>query len=279
VVRAAIAEVEDFPRIEVLDLPDIRIAGAAVADLTHLIAELVENAAVFSPPNTKARVRGELVGTGLALEIEDRGLGMSREAMEDANRRIQDTDQIDLLETDQLGLFVVNRLSHRLDVEVTLQRSPYGGVTAIVLVPTELLEQSGVHEALPESDRRPALEHPQLAAVGSPQGPSGNGDPSPSNGGARESIGRSGRMSSDPPPDDNDDLPRRIRQASLGSEMRRWPSTSGSASEREPDGEGDARSAPRSPEEARATFSALRSGWLRGQSDTAGDSPQGGRRS
>ncbi|MFW5899490.1 MAG: nitrate- and nitrite sensing domain-containing protein, partial [Jiangellaceae bacterium] len=278
VVRAAIAEVEDFPRIEVLDLPDVRIAGAAVADLTHLVAELVENAAVFSPPNTKARVRGELVGTGLALEIEDRGLGMSREAMEDANRRIQDTDQIDLLETDQLGLFVVNRLSHRLDVEVTLQRSPYGGVTAIVLVPTELLEQSGTYEALPEaaSDGQPALEQPQLAAVGSRSGPSGNGSSDPERDGPRESIGPSGRMAGSPP-DDGDDLPRRVRQASLGSEMRRWPGTAGSDAEH--DSEREPRPPRRTPEEARATFSALRTGWLRGQSDTADDSPQGGQRS
>ncbi|MFW6204280.1 MAG: nitrate- and nitrite sensing domain-containing protein [Actinomycetota bacterium] len=278
VVRAAIAEVEDFPRIEVLDLPDVRVAGAAVADLTHLVAELVENAAVFSPPNTKARVRGELVGTGLALEIEDRGLGMSREAMEDANRRIQDTDQIDLLETDQLGLFVVNRLSHRLDVEVTLQRSPYGGVTAIVLVPTELLEQSGTYEALPgsESDGQPALEQPQLAAVGSRSGPPGNGRSDSPGEGPRDSIGRSGRMSG-APPDDGDDLPRRVRQASLGSEMRRWPGTAGRDAEH--DSEHESRPPRRTPEEARATFSALRTGWLRGQSDTAGDSPQGGQRS
>lgn len=280
VVRAAIAEVEDFPRVEVLDLPDVRIAGAAVADLTHMIAELVENAAVFSPPNTKARVRAELVGTGLALEIEDRGLGMSREAMEDANRRIQDTDQIDLLETDQLGLFVVNRLSHRLDVEVTLQRSPYGGVTAIVLVPTELLEQSGAYDALPEaeSDGQPALEQPQLTAVGSRSGPSGNsGSGGPVDEGRRDSIGRSGRMSGVPPDEGDDDLPRRVRQASLGPEMRRWPGTSGSDAEHQ--GERESRTPRRTPEEARATFSALRTGWLRGQSDTPDDSPQGGRRS
>ncbi len=233
---------------------------------------------MFSPPNTKARVRGELVGTGLALEIEDRGLGMSREAMEDANRRIQDTDQIDLLETDQLGLFVVNRLSHRLDVEVTLQRSPYGGVTAIVLVPTELLEQTGTYEALPgsESDGQPALEQPQLAAVGSRSGPPGNGRSDSAGEEPRDSFGRSGRMSG-APPDDGDDLPRRVRQASLGSEMRRWPGSSGRDAEH--DSEHESRPPRRTPEEARATFSALRTGWLRGQSDTAGDSPQGGQRS
>ncbi|HEV7627898.1 MAG TPA: nitrate- and nitrite sensing domain-containing protein, partial [Streptomyces sp.] len=141
VVRAAVAEVEDFTRVEVRIPESARVAGAAVADLTHLVAELVENAVAFSPPHTKVRVRGERVGAGLALEIEDRGLGMSPETLAEANRKIADASQVDLLDTDRLGLFVVNRLAHRRDIEVSLQRSAYGGVTAVVLVPDELLEK------------------------------------------------------------------------------------------------------------------------------------------
>ncbi|WP_055470463.1 ATP-binding protein [Streptomyces pathocidini] len=71
VVRAAVAEVEDFPRVEVRGVPEVRLSGTAVADITHLIAELVENAVAFSPPHTKVTVRGEQVGAGLVLEIED----------------------------------------------------------------------------------------------------------------------------------------------------------------------------------------------------------------
>ncbi|GHJ39746.1 nitrate- and nitrite sensing domain-containing protein [Streptomyces sp. TS71-3] len=140
-VRAAVAEVEDFTRVEVRVAEDVHVAGSAVADLTHLIAELVENAVAFSPPNTKVQVRGERVGAGLALEVEDRGLGMSRQAMDQANRKIVDASQVDLLDTDRLGLFVVNRLAHRRGVQVALKPSVYGGVTAVVLVPETLLEQ------------------------------------------------------------------------------------------------------------------------------------------
>lgn len=141
-VRAAVAEVEDFTRVDIHDLPELRIVGASVADVTHLLAELIENAVVFSPPHTQAHLRGELVGSGLAIEIEDRGLGMSPQALEEANRRIDDAEQVDLLETDQLGLFVVNRLAHRHNIRVTLQASPYGGITAVVLIPEALIDRS-----------------------------------------------------------------------------------------------------------------------------------------
>ncbi len=94
---------------------------------------------MFSPPHTKVQVRAERVGSGIAVEIQDRGLGMGKEALDEANRRIQDADEIDLLDTEQLGLFVVNRLAHRQHVRVTLQPSGYGGVTAVVLLPEALL--------------------------------------------------------------------------------------------------------------------------------------------
>ncbi|MFG2888652.1 nitrate- and nitrite sensing domain-containing protein [Streptomyces sp. NPDC048248] len=139
VVRAAVAEVEDFPRVQVHTVAETRLVGGAVADLTHLLAELVENAVMFSPPHTKVQVRAERVGSGIAVEIQDRGLGMGKEALDEANRRIQDADEIDLLDTEQLGLFVVNRLAHRQHVRVTLQASGYGGVTAVVLLPEALL--------------------------------------------------------------------------------------------------------------------------------------------
>ena len=75
VVRAAVAEVEDYERIEVCRLPRVGVGGPAVADLTHLVAELLENATVFSPPHTAVQVHGERVANGFTLEIHDRGLG------------------------------------------------------------------------------------------------------------------------------------------------------------------------------------------------------------
>ncbi|MFE7902051.1 nitrate- and nitrite sensing domain-containing protein [Streptomyces sp. NPDC057424] len=139
VVRAAVAEVEDYERIEVRRLPRIAIGGPAVADLTHLVAELLENATVFSPPHTAVQVLGERVANGFTLEIHDRGLGMAAEALLDANLRLAETPEFELSDTDRLGLFVVSRLAQRQNVRVSLQPSPYGGTTAVVFIPDALL--------------------------------------------------------------------------------------------------------------------------------------------
>ncbi|MGY3848531.1 sensor histidine kinase [Streptomyces hydrogenans] len=140
VVRAAVSEIEDYARVEVRRLPETAVAGGAVADLTHLLAELIENAAQFSPPHTKVRVSGEPVGNGYALEIEDRGLGMGKESLAEANARIDRSEALDLFDSDRLGLFVVSRLSTRHAIKVHLRPSPYGGTTAVVLLPTDLLQ-------------------------------------------------------------------------------------------------------------------------------------------
>ncbi|MVO87333.1 HAMP domain-containing protein [Streptomyces sp. p1417] len=139
VVRAAVAEVEDYERIEVRRLPRIAVTGPAVADLTHLLAELLENATVFSPPHTAVQVLGEHVANGFTLEIHDRGLGMASEALLDANLRLAETPEFELSDTDRLGLFVVSRLAQRQRVRVSLQPSPYGGTTAVVFIPETLL--------------------------------------------------------------------------------------------------------------------------------------------
>jgi hypothetical protein len=139
IVRAAVAEVEDYERIEVRRLPRVALTGPAVADLTHLVAELLENATVFSPPHTAVHVVGERVGNGFTLEIHDRGLGMAAEALLDANLRLAETPEFELSDTDRLGLFVVSRLAQRQNVRVSLQPSPYGGTTAVVFMPDALL--------------------------------------------------------------------------------------------------------------------------------------------
>ncbi|MFF1307174.1 nitrate- and nitrite sensing domain-containing protein [Streptomyces sp. NPDC058307] len=139
VVRAAVAEVEDYERIEVRRLPRVAVTGPAVADLTHLVAELLENATVFSPPHTAVQVLGERVANGFTLEIHDRGLGMAADALLDANLRLAETPEFELSDTDRLGLFVVSRLAQRQNVRVSLQPSPYGGTTAVVFIPEALL--------------------------------------------------------------------------------------------------------------------------------------------
>jgi signal transduction histidine kinase len=135
VLRAAVAEIEDYVRVDVVsESPDL-VAGFAVNDVIHLVAELVENATVFSPPNTRIEVRADRVGTGLVAEVEDRGLGLSTEELADINRRLASTQEFDLTHSDQLGLFVVSQLAARHEIEVSLRRSVYGGTTAVVLLP------------------------------------------------------------------------------------------------------------------------------------------------
>ncbi|MFF8840158.1 nitrate- and nitrite sensing domain-containing protein [Streptomyces sp. NPDC015130] len=165
VVRAAVSEIEDYARVEVRRLPETAVVGGAVADLTHLLAELIENAAQFSPPHTKVRVSGEPVGNGYALEIEDRGLGMGKETLAEANARIAQSEALDLFDSDRLGLFVVSRLSARHDVKVHLRTSPYGGTTAVVLLPTDLLQG-----ALPPGRSTPVATGPDAGGVAAPAG-------------------------------------------------------------------------------------------------------------
>ncbi len=153
VVRAAVAEVEDYERIEVRRLPRLAVDGSAVADLTHLVAELLENATVFSPPHTAVQVLGERVANGFTLEIHDRGLGMTAEAMLDANLRLAETPEFELSDTDRLGLFVVSRLAQRQGVRVSLQPSPYGGTTAVVLIPGAVLTETPGRDDESRGDR------------------------------------------------------------------------------------------------------------------------------
>ncbi len=162
VVRAAVAEVEDYERIEVRRLPRLAVSGAAVADLTHLLAELIENAAVFSPPHTQVRLHGEPVANGFVLEIDDRGLGLTPDALLEANLRLAETPEFELSDTDRLGLFVVSRLAQRHGVRVSLRQSPYGGTTAVVLVPANLLSETGEDTG---STRIEAVQEPAAQPV------------------------------------------------------------------------------------------------------------------
>jgi hypothetical protein len=148
VVRAAVAEVEDYTRVSVLPFGQVGLAGRAVGDVTHLLAELIENAVSFSPPYTTVQVGGQAVASGYAIEIEDRGLGMTDERLEEINERISNPPDFNLSSSVQLGLYVVGRLAERYDVRVQLKRSAYGGTTAVVLIPHDLVIEN-TEEDLP----------------------------------------------------------------------------------------------------------------------------------
>jgi signal transduction histidine kinase len=158
VVRGAAAETEDYARVSVLPVPDVSIAGHAVADIVHLLAELIENAEHFSPADTEVRVSVGKGTKGLVVEIDDRGLGMSPEDLETANARFGEQVEISSLDSTRLGLSTVQRLAQRHGIGVTLRYSPYGGVTAVVLIPHELLQESapeGQHMAPGAPSDRP----------------------------------------------------------------------------------------------------------------------------
>jgi hypothetical protein len=166
VMRAAAAEVEDYTRIRVTSRTGAALAGHAVADIIHLLAELVENAATFSPASTPVRVDGERVARGVVVEIEDRGLGMGEEQLAGINATLADPPLFDLSGSDQLGLFIAGQLGRRHDVKLTLRSSAYGGVTAVVLIPDDLIVDTGEpQEPLPiagirELGGRPVPELP-----------------------------------------------------------------------------------------------------------------------
>jgi HAMP domain-containing protein len=150
VVRAAVAEVEDYNRVELLPIDEsMSLAGQAVSDVVHLLAELVENATSFSPPGTKVQVAGQAISSGYVIEIEDRGLGMSDDELVEANHRLANPPVVDFALSRMLGLYVVARLAQRYDIKVQLRHSWYGGITALVLLPPSLTVQAPVPEALP----------------------------------------------------------------------------------------------------------------------------------
>ena len=167
VLRGAVAEVVDYARIRVVCTSRAALHGRAVADAIHLIAELAENATVFSPPSTPVRVVGSEVVRGFAVEIEDRGLGMSQKKMAEVNASFLDPPPIDLPESQQLGLYVAARLAQRHDIRVTLRSSPFGGTTAILLIPVQLIV-TGVTGAA--EDRAAGPEGPPGRANTGPTG-------------------------------------------------------------------------------------------------------------
>ena len=141
VMRGAVAEVEDYARVTVATQSRAALAGSAVTDVIHLLAELIENATTLSPPFTQVRVGGENVANGFAIEIEDRGLGMTPQRLDELNDRLANPPDINPANTEQLGLFVVGQLARRHGIGVALRPSPYGGTTAVVLIPRGLIDE------------------------------------------------------------------------------------------------------------------------------------------
>ncbi|MEV0393149.1 sensor histidine kinase [Polymorphospora rubra] len=139
VVRLALGEIEDYPRVDVRVPPDITVAPGAIGDLVLALAELMENATSFSPPHTRVSVTAQSRPAGVRVTVVDHGIGMSPERMAAENARFTRRERLDLVPTELLGLFVVGRLARRHGLDVSLSPTSGGGVTADVDIAARLL--------------------------------------------------------------------------------------------------------------------------------------------
>jgi hypothetical protein len=131
----------------------------------HLLAELIENAVTFSAPGTKALVAGQPLPAGYLLEVEDQGLGMTDEQLVKVNQRLAKPPDIDFALAKMLGFFVVTQLAARHGIKVQLRHSWYGGVTALVLLPKQLIVHPAEPAALPGGETARRRDRSPVAAV------------------------------------------------------------------------------------------------------------------
>lgn len=177
VLLNANAEIEKFQQVQIISVNLSGASGTVVpaihgqvaAEVIHLLAELLDNATFFSPPDgPKVKVRANRVAAGLAIEISDCGVGLDFDEQQRINRILDGTEQIDMLQRvhdGRTGLAVVRELAAHHGIKVELQRNIFGGVVAAVVIPPALLVES---EAT--SGGRRAQRALPAATVG-PQGP------------------------------------------------------------------------------------------------------------
>ncbi|WP_327392680.1 ATP-binding protein [Streptomyces sp. NBC_01186] len=142
ILRSAAAEVEHYQRVKLVPPIEGTVRGQAVADVIHVLSELVENATLYSAPQTQVLLRATHVTAGLALEVEDRGLGMTSSAQERMNALLADPGGVDvgsLLSDGRIGLYVVGMLARRHGIVVELRGNIYGGIQAVLVLPHSVL--------------------------------------------------------------------------------------------------------------------------------------------
>jgi signal transduction histidine kinase len=280
VLRGAIAEVEDYTRVRVITESADAVASSAVADVIHLLAELVENATMCSPANTEVMISADRVANGFAVEIEDRGIGISESELARINDRLANPPEFDLADSDRLGLFVVARLAAKHRIKIFMRPSPYGGTTAIVLLPRAIVVTRDAPEAAKTADlpARPLPVFAATAATPSPAMPGLAGPPGPDTEEAPASADGPGAAwpAAEPPAAEpsaaEPALPQRVRQASLAPQLKNGAGP--------PAGEARPAVSRRTPEESRSFFEALQNGWQLARSEPDpldGPAPPAGR--
>lgn len=276
IVRSAVAEAEQYTRVTVARVPDVLVDGRAVADLIHLLSELIDNATAFSPPGSPIELRGNPVGKGLVVEVEDQGLGIEAERRESLNKMFRDQPDfglVALLEDPRIGFFVVARLAYQHGMRVSLAESTYGGVRAGVLVPSVLItrrdrDSEGEHNGSDYTGESPDQISPSIVdeAVlhenGSSQLQARTTEPQPS------VVDASAEKAAPPGTgraDDRPALPRRRPQEHLASQLQAESAAGAEGQTAEPDFDLAAK-------RAQNTLSAFQRGTERGR--TNGDKPQ-----
>nr|WP_245771284.1 ATP-binding protein [Actinacidiphila guanduensis] len=174
VVRASLGQIEGYQRVSLTADTEVTVAPDIIADLTLMLAELLENAVSFSPALSPVEVAVRSGAEGALIEVRDHGLGMSAERLAEENARLIRRERLDLVPTKVLGLFVVGSLARRWGIRVMLTRTPGGGVTAQVAIPSSLLLMTG---SFAEPSPQRADTGAQRAAYG--PGPYGGQDRQP----------------------------------------------------------------------------------------------------
>ena len=145
VVRAATSEIEHYSRVVLNIQPGIAVIGPAVSDVVHLLAELIENATLYSPTDTTIQVSGHEVSSGgVLMEITDKGIGIAEERLAEMNYRLRSTPVIDVSVSRHMGLFAVARLAQRHNVQVMLRPASPQGLTALVWLPDTVIERTAL---------------------------------------------------------------------------------------------------------------------------------------
>lgn len=298
VLRGAVAEVMDYARIRVACVSRSAIKGHAAADVIHLIAELAENGTAFSPPDAPVRVFGSQGIHGFAVEIEDRGLGIPEEMMDELNAALADPPPFNPSSSEQLGLYVAARLAQRHCIRITLRPSPFGGTTAIVLIPHDLIitdahddggKPPGPAAAAPRTGRHVSRNlstgsPAPLDAGDRPPGPPRQPDrplgaPDAAWRAARRDPSGAARSGTRPGPGADvaldPRLPIRTRQASLPDYLRHPPTrrpTARPAGPQATPGVAEHEDAPYpdpSPDDVRSAMTAMQRGWERGRGESS----------
>ena len=142
VARAATSEIEQYARVGLSVQPGVAISGQAVSDVVRLLAEIIENATIFSAKDTQVRVSAqELSSGGVLIEVSDSGVGISEARLAEMNLRLINPPVIDVSVSRHMGLFAVARLAERHGVRVRLRASTPQGLTALVWLPDSLIER------------------------------------------------------------------------------------------------------------------------------------------